>query len=339
MTMKVEQSPRTDTAKTCVEFSSTAAHKASGRKKQKASIKPKKILHFLSTQSVASPFDINMAVDSGYDVIAPHTNIGIAHTRNLVQDAIFSRPPQYGRYTGIFIGGKDALLALDMLAEAHKALVPPFEVKAFADPGGSFTTAAAMVAYVEKIYQKKTGHSLSAARVTVFGATGVVGFASAIIAALQGAHVTVVSHMGYKAIEPLVAEAKARFGVTLLAALGARDADKTRLISHADIVLCAAAAGVRVLEQPHFKRAKRNIIVADVNAVPPSGIFGVGLFDNGSTQLPQGGYAIGPLAIGDIKYKTQATLFQKLTSADTETAYDFRSAFAVARQIVSKTLS
>jgi hypothetical protein len=76
------------------------------------------ILHFLSTQAFASPFDVNMAVDAGFKVVVPHTNAGLEHTTGLVQDAIFSRPVEYGCKTGLFIGGKDALLALDMLAAA-----------------------------------------------------------------------------------------------------------------------------------------------------------------------------------------------------------------------------
>ena len=73
----------------------------------------------------------------------------------LVQDAIFSRPPKTGVRTGMFIGGKNAILALDMLAAAKKALVPPFGISFFADPAGSFTTAAAMVACVEKTLERQ----------------------------------------------------------------------------------------------------------------------------------------------------------------------------------------
>ena len=51
--------------------------------------------------------------------------------------------------TGIFIGGRDVLLAADMLERAKEAMVPPFVVSVFADPSGSYTTAAALVACVE----------------------------------------------------------------------------------------------------------------------------------------------------------------------------------------------
>ena len=102
--------------------------------------------------------------------------------------------------TGFFIGGKDALLALDMLEAAKKAMVPPFECSVFADPAGSFTTAAAMVACVEKILKEKFGRTWKGVKVAVFGATGVVGFASSIIAALEGADVRLVAHRGVERV-------------------------------------------------------------------------------------------------------------------------------------------
>ena len=147
------------------------------------------ILHMLAPQKHMSPFDVNMAADAGYKVIVPYINVELGEVTGLIQDAIFSRPPNYGVRTGFFMGGKDALLALDMLDAAKKAMVPPFECSVFADPAGSFTTAAAMVACVEKILKEKFNRSWKGVKVAVFGATGVVGFASSIIAALEGADV------------------------------------------------------------------------------------------------------------------------------------------------------
>jgi methylene-tetrahydromethanopterin dehydrogenase len=111
-----------------------AVGKPSAPKKSK--IKATPILHFLSTQSFASPFDVNMAVDAGYKVVIPHTNVRLDHTTGLVQDAIFSRPPQHGCRTAVFIGGKDALLALEMLAKAKAALVPPSNFLRLRTPAG-----------------------------------------------------------------------------------------------------------------------------------------------------------------------------------------------------------
>lgn len=292
------------------------------------------ILHFLSTQEFASPFDVNMAVDAGFKVVVPHTNARLEHTTGLVQDAIFSRPVEYGCRTGLFVGGKDALLALDMLAAAKAALVPPFQLSAFADPGGSFTTAAAMVALVEDVYRSRTSRSLKDAHVVVFGATGVVGFASSIIAAQCGAKVTMASHIGVQALEPFIAAGRDRFGVELHPAAAARDTDKAELVADADIVLCAAAAGVRVLSERQFATSPRLAVVADVNAVPPSGIEGVELFDRGRVLDGTDIASVGPLAIGDIKYKTQAALFRSMLSSHETVMLDFTHAFARARKLV-----
>nr|WP_324615017.1 methylene-tetrahydromethanopterin dehydrogenase N-terminal domain-containing protein [Hyphomicrobium album] len=292
------------------------------------------MLHFLSTQAFASPFDVNMAVDAGFKVVVPHTNAGLEHTTGLVQDAIFSRPVEYGCRTGLFIGGKDALLALDMLAAAQAALVPPFQLSAFADPGGSFTTAAAMVALVEDVYRARTGHSLKGAQVAVFGATGVVGFASSIIAAQAGAKVTMTSHIGVKALEPFVRAGRARFGVDLKPVAAGRATDKASIVAKADIVLCAAAAGVRVLTQKQLAKSRRLAVVADVNAVPPSGIEGVELFDRGRLLDGSDVASVGPLAIGDIKYKTQAALFRSMLASRETVMLDFTHAFAKARKLV-----
>ena len=109
----------------------------------------KNILHMLTPLKHVSPFDANMALDAGYDAVMPYAGVERGDIAALVQDAIFSRPPKLGPRTGFFFGGKDALLALDMLEAAKKAMVPPFAASLFADPAGSFTTAAAMVTCVE----------------------------------------------------------------------------------------------------------------------------------------------------------------------------------------------
>ena len=114
------------------------------------------ILHLFTPTEQASPFDVNMAYDAGYDAVVPYTNVALDQVAALTQDAIFSRGPKGAKRTGIFIGGRDNGLAADMLDAARKAMVPPFEVSVFADPSGAFTTAAAMVAAVERALEKRT---------------------------------------------------------------------------------------------------------------------------------------------------------------------------------------
>src|SRR5262249_24177436 len=106
----------------------------------------KHILHMVEPLQQLRPFDVKLALEAGFDAVVGYTNVTLEEVAGLVQDAIFSRPPKLGVKTGMFIGGKNAALALDMMAAARKALVPPFGISFFADPAGSFTTAAAMVA-------------------------------------------------------------------------------------------------------------------------------------------------------------------------------------------------
>jgi methylene-tetrahydromethanopterin dehydrogenase len=293
----------------------------------------KNILHMITPLKHMSPFDVNMAVDAGFDAVLPYTNVALDELTGLVQDAIFSRPPKVGIRTGMFIGGKNALLALDMLAAAHKALVPPFGMSFFADPAGSFTTAAAMVACVEKTLRDKKNRSLKGLKVAIFGATGVVGFSAAVIAALEGAEVTLVGHDGIARVTEGAAEIKTRFGVNARPADGSDDTKKSEILREAEVVFCAGRAGVRILTTAQIAAASKLLIAADVNAVPPAGIESLDVMADGVELTAHGTLGIGPLAIGNIKYKTEFGLFQKMTAATKPVSFDFRDAFQLAREL------
>lgn len=293
----------------------------------------KTILHMLTPLKQMSPFDVNMALDAGYDHVIPYTEVTLADVTGLVQDAIFSRPPDAGVATGVFLAGRDTILALDMIDAARKAMVPPFEISVFADPAGSFTTAAAMVAKVETALAKLHDRSLAGTKVTIFGATGVVGYCTAVISAKEGADVTIVGHDGPSRVEQIAEAVKARFGVTVKAADGSTEEKKTALLRETDVILAAAKAGVRVISAEQLRAAKHLLVAADVNAVPPSGI--EGLTANAKTDKlgETSAIGIGALTIGNLKYKTQSGLFKHMISAEKPVIYDFQDAFALARSI------
>ncbi|MCC6468000.1 MAG: methylenetetrahydromethanopterin dehydrogenase [Alphaproteobacteria bacterium] len=291
------------------------------------------ILHMLTPLPHMSPFDINMAIDAGYQHVIPYGGIGRDQVAAMVQDAIFSRGPRGAKRTGIFIGGKDSGLALDMLAAAKKAMVPPFAVSVFADPAGAFTTASAMIALVEK-QLKAAGAGLEGARVAVFGGKGVVGALAGAIAAGEGAEATLVGYDGLAGVAARAADAKARLGVTLKTADGSRPGANVALAREAEVVLAAARAGVRVLSAAELAQCAALKVAADINAVPPTGIEGIGMADDGKA-LPGGGLTIGPLAIGNVKYKVQQALFQAMLTAEKPVYLDFREAFAEARRLVA----
>ncbi len=148
------------------------------------------ILHMLDPMPNNSPFDINMALDAGFDVLIPYNNVKLDSVYGLTQDATFSRSPSGVKRTGIFIGGRDLGLAMDMLNISKQAMVSPFEISVFADPSGACTTAAALVTCAEKELQEKHRKELKDCSVAIFGGTGPVGVATGIIASLAGADVT-----------------------------------------------------------------------------------------------------------------------------------------------------
>jgi methylene-tetrahydromethanopterin dehydrogenase len=292
----------------------------------------KHILHMVTPLKHMSPFDANMALDAGFDAALTYTNVTLDEVTGLVQDAIFSRPPKVGVKTGMFIGGKNATLALDMLAKARKALVPPFGISFFADPNGSFTTAAAMVACIEKTLRTKKALTLKGRKIAVFGATGVVGFAAAVIAALEGADVTLVGYDGIKRVSDAAAEMKSRFDLDVRSADGSDDGKKGAILADTEVALCAGRAGVAILSRAQLAAARRLLVAADVNAVPPTGVEGLEMTANGDELTPNGVLGIGPLAIGNIKYKTELGLFRRMIEAEKPVRFDFRDAFALARE-------
>lgn len=293
----------------------------------------KTILHMLTPLRQMSPFDVNMALDAGYDHVVPYTDVTLADVTGLVQDAIFSRPPDAGVATGVFIAGRDTVLALDMIDAAKQAMVPPFGISVFADPAGSFTTAAAMVAKVEKTLEKLHGRGLAGTKVLIFGATGVVGYCTAVISAKEGADVTLVGHDGIGRVQNIAKAAKDRFGVALKAADGSTEEKKMALLQQAEVALAAAKAGVRVISAQQLRSATNLLVAADVNAVPPSGIEGLAVNAKADKLDGTSAVGIGPLSIGNLKYKTQSGLFKQMISAEKPVVYDFQDAFALARSL------
>jgi len=300
------------------------------------------ILHLFTAAKNASPFDVNMAFDAGFDKIMPYTSVELTEVAGLTQDAIFSRSPSGVKREGIFIGGRDIDLAMQMLNAAKNAMFAPFACSVFADPSGAFTTAAAMIAKVETHLKAKFGEDLSGQTLSVFGATGPVGGCAAIIAAKQGANVQLVAHNSVARVEAKAQAWNSEYQIKLQVVDGSSDEKKTAIVAQADIVISAAAAGVQVLSLQQLTQSRRLKIAADVNAVPPSGVQGVDVSHDGVQLTGTGIYGIGALAIGQLKYATQHALLKQMLPQDQaqgKTQYlEFMAAFNLA-QALSKNQS
>lgn len=296
------------------------------------------ILHMLDPMPNNSPFDINMAMDAGFDVLMPYSNVKLDSVYRLTQDAIFSRGPSGVKRTGIFIGGRDLALAMDMITTCQQAMVPPFEISVFADPSGAFTTAAALVACVEKELKTKHGKELKDCNALVFGGTGPVGIATGIIASLEGANTSLVDHLSVDTAQDVANAYNRRFACTLNAAVAGNDVEKAALIANADIIFCAAKAGIQVLNATVLKEATQLKVAGDVNAVPPLGIEGIKRSDLGTPLIhainAKGAVGVGALAVGNVKYQLQHEMLKLMLDTDKPLYLDFRQAFDKARELV-----
>lgn len=294
------------------------------------------ILHMFDPTPHNSPFDINMAMDAGFEVLMPYSNVKLDDVNRLTQDAIFSRSPAGVKRTGIFIGGRDLGLAMDMLNISKQAMVPPFEVSVFADPSGAFTTAAALVACVEKQLKAHHGKQLKDCTALVFGGTGPVGLATGVIASLAGANTTLVDHLSKDTANEVAKAANRRFACQLSGTVARNDAEKAALIAEVDLIFCTAKAGIQVLNAEVLKSATCLKVAGDVNAVPPLGIEGIKRNDSGAPLVHAvnalGAVAVGALAVGNVKYALQNEMLQLMLSTDKPLYLDFRDAFSKARE-------
>ncbi len=294
------------------------------------------ILHMFTPGRQMSPFDINMAADAGYQIIVPYCEVGPESIGGLTQDTIFSRGPKGVARTGIFIGGRDALVAADMVERSKAAMVKPFIVSLMADPSGAYTTAAAMVACVETALRRHHAQGLDGQRVVILGGTGPVGRIAGVIAAQAGAEVFLSSRNGIDVAEEAAQETGKRFGVTLHGISGGDPAAVRTSIADADVLLACAAAGVQVVSAEALAVAKRLRVAADVNAVPPEGIAGVGVMDDAKPLAGTSAVGIGALAVGNVKYQTQHRLLVQMQRAEKALVLSFPEAFAVAREFLAE---
>ncbi len=289
------------------------------------------VLHMFTPGKQMSPFDVNMAADAGWQIIVPYAEVDADSIAAMTQDTIFSRGPKGARRSGIFIGGRDVMLAQDMADKARAAMFKPFVVSLMADPSGAFTTAAAMVASVDAALLRLHGAGLAQRRVLIVGGTGPVGRIAGVMAAQLGADVTLAGRSAPSS-EQAARDTGARFGVALR---GGASADRD-LLAAADVVLACATAGVQVLGVQELAAAAQLKVAADVNAVPPEGIAGLGVMDDAKPLTGSSAVGIGALAIGNVKYQTQQRLLVQMREADKPVTQGVAEALAMARAVLAE---
>lgn len=296
------------------------------------------LLFYLDTDEKASPFDICMAYDAGYDAVTPYEKVTPEDAKRIVQDAIFSRGPKAVKHTCFFIGGKSVERAEEVFEVVRDAMFPPFKTSIVVDPSGAYTTAAAMVAKLEDALSSHNLGNLKDKTCAVLG-TGAVGQIAAVLLAKLGCNVMIASLNPKRADGKEYAESIAKLlaekhGVQVQGVFASTAAEKLGLFKKADVVLCAGTRGVRVIEKELFKQVKLVKVLADINAIPPFGVEGMELKDN-MREIAPGIFGIGALTIGDLKHKLEKEILRESRSNGKE-IYNYNLALQIARRLLQR---
>ena len=294
-----------------------------------------KICYFFDTDDNASPFDINMAYDAGFDVVIPISKMTADQVPKLVQDAIFSRKPKAP--TTFFIGGSDVKEGEKIAKKVVKSLVPPFECPVIIDPRGSHTTASAVVAKTIEIAKGHKIYDLKGKKVVILGA-GPVGRIAAILAAKLNCETFLVEtweKSSEQFIKNLVKELMKEVGsksAEMTGVFAPNDEEKLEIIKDADIIWALATAGVQILSKELMLKLKSKIVI-DINLVPPYGIEGLKPKDNDKEIYPSI-FGIGALALGRLKSNIEANILKDASNTKGKKVFDYNYAFEQAKKIL-----
>jgi methylenetetrahydrofolate/methylenetetrahydromethanopterin dehydrogenase (NADP+) len=262
-----------------------------------------KLLLQLDSSRLPSVFDQVVAYDAGADRIMSQGGVTEGEVRDLVLGCIFTRSPKDMKNTAIFIGGADMAAGEKLLVAATKAFFANFRVSTMLDSNGSNTTA---VAAVVKITQA-LGGSVRGRKIVVTAGTGPVGTRAAGLFAKAGADVVITSRKPEDG-ERVSAEICKRFGGTVKSVPLREPSQAAAAIAGTEVLLNAGPAGVMLI--PRDAWAGKLKVVVDLNALPPLGIEGVEVNDDGETR--EGAIAFGALGIGNFKMKLHKECIMRL---------------------------
>src|SRR5262245_39088749 len=190
-----------------------------------------------------------------------------------------------------------------LLTAVRAAFFGPMRVSVMLDANGSNTTAVAAVAKL----QRAVG-SLAGRRAVVTASTGPVGMRAAGLLAKAGADVVVTSRRPEGGAR-VAAAIQERFGATVHPAVMADGASAASVLEGAELLLNAGGAGVCLVPREAWTgRALRAAV--DVNAVPPLGIEGIDVTDNGADR--HGVTVFGALGVGGLKMKIHKACIARL---------------------------
>ena len=298
------------------------------------------LLFYLDTDPKASPFDICMAYDAGYNAVIPYENVTAEDSKTIALDALLSRGPKGAKNTVFMIGGKNAEKAEEVFAAVKGAMFPPFKGNIIVDPAGSYTTAAAMVAKAENALAVNKLGELKDKTCAIMG-TGAVGQIAAVLLAKMGCNVMIASLNPNRTDGKEHAEGIAKLlardhGVQVQGIFAPTAASKVEIIEKADVIMCAGVRGVRIIDKQMLNGVKLMKVLLDINAVPPLGVEGIDMKDDMKEMMP-GIFTIGAIAVGELKHKLEKEILREARTPGKD-VYNFTVALPLARKLLEKDL-
>ncbi len=267
----------------------------------------RKLLLQLDTSPHPSVFDRVVALDAGADDVMSYGGVTDDAVRDLVHGAIFTRGPKQLHNTAIFIGGTDMAAGERLLAAVRKAFFGPLRVSVMLDSNGSNTTAVAAVAKLRQA--AGGGGDVRGRRVVITASTGPVGMRAAGLFAQAGADVVVTSRQpegGARVVEAI----RQRFDRTVRAITMFDVSHAAAALEGAELLLNAGGAGIRLVPREAWVGRAGLRAAADVNAVPPPGVEGIEVQDNGVDR--DGTTTFGALGVGHLKMKIHKACIARL---------------------------
>jgi ribulose 1,5-bisphosphate synthetase/thiazole synthase len=287
----------------------------------------RKLLLQLDSSRLPSVFDQIVAYDAGADVVLSYGGVTETDVRDLIHGCMFTRAPKDLHNTAVWIGGSNMSAGEQLLAMAQDALFAPFSVSMMLDSNGSNTTAVAAVVKIEE-----TLGDLEDKRILILAGTGPVGQRAAGLLAKDGAAVTITSRkpeQGEKARQFI----SARFNVPVDAVTLNDPSRLPELLEDVDVLLNSGPAGVQMVPRAAWTGASSLKMAVDLNAVPPLGIEGVEVDDDGITR--EGVVVFGAFGVGNFKTKLHKACVARLFTRN-DLVLDAESIAGVAREMIAE---
>ncbi len=287
----------------------------------------RKLLLQLDSSRLPSVFDQVVAFDAGADEIMSYGGITEGDVRDLIHGCIFTRGAKHLHNTAVWIGGNNMSAGEQLLAMAQDAMFDPLRVSVMLDSNGSNTTAVAAVVKIEE-----TLGDLKGRKVVILAGTGPVGQRAAGLLARDGSRVTITSRkpeQGEKARQFI----SARFNVQVEAMTMDDPQKLPGILDGAEVLLNSGPAGVQMVPKQMWTSVKMLKVAVDLNAVPPLGIEGVDVHDEGAKR--EGVVVFGAFGIGNFKTKLHKACVARLFTRN-DLVLDAEVIAEVARELVGK---